>query len=276
MPDGASPSVLPCGVPDFPRAAPRPVGGETPAVTRPARTDGSADLGHPPAVGQDASFGEDRATLRAAPTRRCPRRRLSTNSPHTRHSRLAPRASAASSWSSVRLSGASVHNRASGTPPVTSTEDLDVLGVEGLEGGVLGLEAGSGRLARDGTSSPWPLLRSRRRRPEPPRSRRFGRPAACERLRGRLQDPGFDHRVALDAEKEVRAPPERLGHRDSPRRPPRRAAGRPRRCARRAEAPELRVEAPTPPCDVRRARSAPGFVGSRFRSPARSRFARCA
>src|SRR5262249_32737670 len=42
-------------------------------------------------------------------------RRCSTNSPHTRHSRLAPRSSANTSCSSVRFKGATVTAR--GTPP---------------------------------------------------------------------------------------------------------------------------------------------------------------
>src|SRR5581483_10686456 len=65
----------------------------------------------------------------------------STNSPQTRHSRLAPRKSACNSWSRERL-------RATTAPPMSEppedaddlAENVDVTGVDGLERGVLGLQ----------------------------------------------------------------------------------------------------------------------------------------
>src|SRR5438876_1833166 len=66
-----------------------------------------------------------------------------TNSPQTRHSRLTPRKSASSSWSSVRLRGATVTLCSSSDVPEDArhlAEDLDVLRKQWLECCVLGLE----------------------------------------------------------------------------------------------------------------------------------------
>ena len=84
--------------PDFPRA------GESPA------------RGHPACRPNCSPVCSARSRRSASPhcgqeTVRGP---IRTNSPQTRHSRLAPRARATSSWSSVRLSGVTV--TASGTP----------------------------------------------------------------------------------------------------------------------------------------------------------------
>ena len=91
------PSVLPCGVRTF-------LGPEA--------------RGHP-ACDPDCSPAPLPAWLRATVIphsgQQISPRRCSTNSPQTRHSRLAPRSSAKSSCSSVRFKGATV--TASGTPP---------------------------------------------------------------------------------------------------------------------------------------------------------------
>ena len=126
------PSVLALRCPDFPRAA-----RAEPAVTRPALpmvAPFSAFLG--PRRGSTGIRGMRRSDLR-------------TNSPHTRHSRLAPRMSAVSSWSSVRLIGeTSCEAPEHACHPA---EYLHVLGVERLERAVLRLEPNAAA-DRGGTS----------------------------------------------------------------------------------------------------------------------------
>src|SRR5881392_2783145 len=80
-----------------------------------------------------------------------PARACITNSPQTRHSSEAPRSSARSSWSSVRANGA-ITMRRSQLPehPDDAPEDLDVVGVDRLERGILGLEADAAALAVEG------------------------------------------------------------------------------------------------------------------------------
>ena len=90
------PSVLPCGVRTFL--------GRSAVVQQGVR-------GHP-ACDPDCSPAPLAASLRASVIahsgQQISPRRCSTNSPHTRHSRLAPRSSAKSSCSSVRFKGATV------------------------------------------------------------------------------------------------------------------------------------------------------------------------
>ena len=208
-------------------------------------------------------------------------RSLSRNSPHTRHSRLTPRASATSSWSSVLVNGS--HRRSPQAPEDAGhlAQDLHVLRVERLECAVLGLEPDAAvALAVEASSrSPRPPTRPRRRAP------RRSSPVARVVLAAHdddvaVEDPGLDHRVALarggGSRRGGRAAPAR---RSGPRRSPRRAAVRLRRCCRRAgAAARPRIASAAPSASRRRptSSSARGFVGSRRSSPARSRFARWA
>ena len=94
---GVPPSVLPCGVRTFLERSP----GRAAARGHPAcTTDGNAIS----AISLLGSATIDLHSGHASAPRTC-----RTNSPQTRHSRLTPRMSAASSWSSVAASGATAH-----------------------------------------------------------------------------------------------------------------------------------------------------------------------
>src|SRR5262249_24891985 len=136
-----------------------------------------------------------------------------TNSPHTRHSRLTPRISAISSWSSVRLSGiTSISERPEDSDH--AAEYLDVLGVDGLERVVLGLEPDASVLAVEGLDGRLVrgLVVTRERDHDLAVA---GRLLPRDDLEVAGEQPGMDHRVALDAQEELLAPArERLGDGD--------------------------------------------------------------
>ena len=201
--------------------------------------------------------------------------RWRTNSPQTRHSRLAPRRSANSSCSSVRLRAS--HRSQLPEDSDHLAEHLDVLRRRWARARRSRAGVGRGRL-RGRSASPSPRRRSRRRRRARRRCRRSARPAArCDDDEVAVEDARVDHRVALDAQQELLAPArERLGHREvAPRRSPRRAAAHRRRSRRRAGAggrPTPRPRAPS----ARGAARSPAASSGRADRPARSRFARCA
>src|SRR3954454_25359983 len=74
-----------------------------------------------------------------------------TNSLQTRHSSEAPRSRATSSWSSDRWKEETFTRESSQLPedPHDPSDDLDVLGVDRLERGVLRLQADAVRLTVD-------------------------------------------------------------------------------------------------------------------------------
>ena len=111
-PPGISPASCPAvsGLSSDARRRPRPSGLHSivrrPTKRRSARGSTTSGTSRP-------SASSDRHSGQAS----TPRRRM-TNSPHARHSRLAPRESASSSWSSVRAKDATraAHRRLRNTP----------------------------------------------------------------------------------------------------------------------------------------------------------------
>ena len=255
------PSVLPCGVRTFLEPPKRP------AVTRPAtRILAALPPNRSPRAGPSCTPG----------TRsRRPRRR--TNSPQTRHSRLTPRASASSSCSSVRLKGDDLHH----SVPEHSddlAEDLDVRRVDRLERVVLGLEPDAAALAEEAlhrrlvgrlvvagerdhdVAVPRVLLRGARRRCRR-RGCRPGSSSRPSRAAGSRRRRATAARARASVVLDVLLGEQRAAGRD--------LADERQLRARSSAAPRAPARAPT-------SSSARGFVGSRLRSPARSRFARCA
>src|SRR5262245_7924614 len=142
-------------------------------------------------------------------------RTCNTNSPHTRHSRLTPRISAASSWSSERLRGATLIPCSSSDAPEHArhlAEDLDVLGIEGLECRVLRLEADAAvALAVER------LDRRFVRRLVVADERHDDLAGAGVGLLAHdhdvaVEDSGVDHRLALHAQEEIGVAAEGFGH----------------------------------------------------------------